>query len=304
MEIIDAHAHIYDRLTGYGAKGEFRPLGGGAGIWATGLREQFLPAQYGDREFLGETLLKLLEETRIDRAVLMQAGNYGFHNDYAHEMVEKYPDKFTFVGTLDPFAHDAREIFEHFLQDFGMKAVKFEVSCEWGMTGYHPELRLDHEAFLPLLSRANELGLTVVYDLGMMGTPGFDIPALFRVRDRFPNVQFVMTHCFFPCHDGKNDYRLEQIAKLAGEHFSFDISNLPPCVAPEPYPYPSQQAFLRCMRDAIGAERMIWGTDIPGILLRYSYRQLADYVIESGIFDEAELAMVMGGNARRVYHIA
>jgi hypothetical protein len=36
LMIIDAHAHIYDVLTGYGARGEFRPLCQGKGIWSTG----------------------------------------------------------------------------------------------------------------------------------------------------------------------------------------------------------------------------------------------------------------------------
>jgi len=304
MEIIDAHAHIYDQLTGYGAKGEFRPLGDGWGVWATGEKEQFLPAQYGDRAFLAETLLTLMAENHVSRAVLLQAGNYGFHNDYAAEAAHKYPGRFTAVATLDPYAGRAQDILEHFIRDYHTTALKFEVSAEWGMTGYHPLLKLDGEVFRPILSRANELEMTVVYDLGFMGTPSFDPDALFRVRREYPNITFVLTHCFFPCADGQNDFRLRTISALASDRFLFDISNLPPCVAPEPFPYVSQQEFLRKMRAAVGAERMIWGTDIPGVLRRYSYRELIEYVTESGIFTGRELDQVMGGNARRVYHIS
>ena len=63
--IIDAHAHIYDVLAGYGAKGEFRPLGNGKGIWSTGEVEQFFPSQYGDLGFRAEALLMLMEEAGI-----------------------------------------------------------------------------------------------------------------------------------------------------------------------------------------------------------------------------------------------
>jgi predicted TIM-barrel fold metal-dependent hydrolase len=98
MMIIDAHAHIYEILKGYGSKGEFRPIGGGRGIWATGKVEQFFPEEYGDTGFHAETLLKLMEEGGIDHAVLLQGGNYGFHNDYMAEAASKYPEKLTAVG--------------------------------------------------------------------------------------------------------------------------------------------------------------------------------------------------------------
>ena len=42
MEFIDAHAHIYDRLTPFGPKGEGRAIGNGLVEWATGEKERFL----------------------------------------------------------------------------------------------------------------------------------------------------------------------------------------------------------------------------------------------------------------------
>ena len=87
--IIDAHAHIYDILTGYGAKGEFRPIGNGRGVWANGKIERFLPEKYGDREFLAETLIALMDENGVDHSVLLQGGNYGFHNHYYSEVVSQ-----------------------------------------------------------------------------------------------------------------------------------------------------------------------------------------------------------------------
>ena len=114
MMVIDAHAHIYEILKGYGAKGEFRPLGGGKGIWATGKIEQFFPAEYGDTGFYAETLIKLMDEGGIDRSVLLQGGNYGFHNDYMAEAASKYPERLTAVGAIDPYAVYADEIFNNF----------------------------------------------------------------------------------------------------------------------------------------------------------------------------------------------
>lgn len=293
--VIDAHAHVYDILTGYGARGEFRPLGKGRGIWANGDVEQFFPEQYGDLGFHGETLLKLMEEAGVDHAILLQGGNYGFHNDYVAEMAAAYPEKFTGVGTLDPYAQYAQEILEHLIRDYKFRALKFEISQTWGMTGYHPDLKMDGPVFAPILERANQLGLTVVIDMGPMGTASFDVEPLKKIAARYPDILFVMTHCFFPKEDGNNGLRLEYMKELASDHFVFDISNVS---------FSAYGTFLKEVKETVGVRRMLWGTDLPGILNRYTYSELINGVKESGIFTEDELALVMGENAKRVYKTA
>ena len=151
--IIDAHAHVYEILKGYGAKGEFRPLGGGRGIWATGKIEQFFPAEYGDCGFHAETLIKLMKENGVDHSVLLQGGNDGFHTDYVAEVAAKYPERLTAVGTVDPCALYAEQIFDNLVSRYNFKALKFEISSEWGLSGYHKDLKLTDECFSRLFEK-------------------------------------------------------------------------------------------------------------------------------------------------------
>lgn len=54
--------------------------------------------------------------------------------------------------------------------------------------------------------------------------------------------------------------------------------------------------------DLIGADKIMWGIDAPGLLTSGSYRQLLNYVRLHGDFlSEAEMADVLGLNALRVY---
>ena len=290
--IIDAHAHIYEILKGYGAKGEFRPLGGGKGIWATGLVEQFFPSEYGDTGFHTETLLRIMKEAGVDHAVLLQGGNYGFHNDYMAEEAAKYPEKLTAVGSLDPYALYAEQIFDYLIRRYNFKALKFEISSEWGLSGYHKELKLTDEAFARLLSKADALGLTVAIDMGTYNMASFDFEGFKEITERYRNVLFVMTHCFFPRNDGNNEKRLELARSLTGDNFVMDIANLS---------LETQGDYLKKLKNIIGAERMLWGTDIPGVLRSFTYKQLVDRVEQSGIFTPSELPLVMGENAKRVY---
>ena len=292
MMIIDAHAHIYEILKGYGAKGEFRPLGGGKGIWATGLVERFFPEELGDTGFHAETLIKLMEENGVDHAVLLQGGNYGFHNDYMASCAAKYPEKLTAVGTLDPYALYAEKIFDNLIESYNFKALKFELSSEWGLSGYHPDLKINDEAFARLLRRADALGLTVAFDMGQKKMSSFDFDAFLELTETYRNTLFVMTHSFFPCNDGQNEERLEMAKKLTGDNFVLDFANIDVI---------GQAEYLKALKNIIGADRMLWGTDLPGVFLRMTYRQLIDRVAESGVFTESEMPLVMGENARRVY---
>ena len=292
MMIIDAHAHIYEILKGYGAKGEFRPLGGGKGIWATGKVEQFFPAEYGDTGFYAETLIKLMDEAGVDRAVLLQGGNYGFHNDYMAEAAGKYPDRLTAVGAIDPYALYAEDIFDNLVSRYNFAALKFEISSEWGLSGFHRELKLTDEAFSRLFEKANALGMTVAIDMGTMAMKSFDFEGFKSVTEKYRNILFVMTHCFFPNNDGKNEMRLDFARSLTGDNFVMDIASLDVI---------AQAEYLKELKNIIGAERMLWGSDLPGVLCRRSYKELVARVGESGIFTASELPLVMGENAKRVY---
>lgn len=300
--IVDAHAHIYDILAGYGARGEYRALGGGKGIWATGEVEQFFPAEYGDLGFRAEALLGLMEQAGIDHAVLLQGGNYGFHNDYCAQVARQYPDRFTAIGTVDPYAVWAEKILNRLIGEYGIRGLKFELSQIWGLTGYHPDIKLDGPVFAKILERAEREQMSVTVDMGPMNTAGFDPEAMIHVAQRYPGIQFVFCHCCFPREDGKNCHRLELMGQMKEAGVVFDISNLTACWPEEP-PFPKKHRFLKELKNVVGAERMLWGTDAPGILQSFTYEQLMSMVAQSGVFTPEEEALVMGENARRVYRI-
>ena len=300
--IIDAHAHIYDILTGFGARGEFRPLGQGKGIWSTGEVNQFFPAQYGDKGFLAETLLQLMDEGGIDHAVLLQGSNYGFHNHYAAETAKTHPDRFTAAITVDPYAVYAMDILRHFTDTYGIHILKFELSRAWGLRGYHPELTPDSPVMLPILERAYREGMTVVIDPGPVENIEAEAEAFLRLRDTFPDLALVLAHCFFPKADGKNELRLRLLEKLASAGIYFDISNHLCLWHIDPL---SREAlnYLQGVREAVGTDRMIWGTDVPGVLRTTSYANMVAVMQNCSLFSPAELHTVMYENAKQVYKI-
>ena len=296
MDIIDAHAHIYERLTGFGPRGEARAIGAGMVEWATGEREQFLRAEDGDTGFSPERLLALMDEGGIAHAVLLQGSNYGFQNSYIAEAVRAYPTRLTGAGSFDPCCAEAPAIFSHLTQALGFRALKFELSERYGLCGYHQNLQIDGEIFAPYLAKAEEMGITVTVDTGAMGTASFQIDGLCRVLDRHPRLTLVVAHTLFPsATDGKNGERLELVKKMVRKNLYFDVTlkNLDA---------PVVRDYLRAVMDLVGADHMLWGTDCPGTFKKKSYQQLLGEISDTKRFSQTELTALLGGTARRVYH--
>jgi hypothetical protein len=72
---------------------------------------------------------------------------------------------------------------------------------------------------------------------------------------------------------------------------------------PEAYPFPSACRYATIARDVVGAERILWGSDLPSVAVNAPYRQLIDFIAESGVFSEKELRRIYAENAIRVYSL-
>jgi predicted TIM-barrel fold metal-dependent hydrolase len=52
----------------------------------------------------------------------------------------------------------------------------------------------------------------------------------------------------------------------------------------------------------VGVEKLIWGTDVPGLLTHATYPQLLSYVNRHcQFFSQSDLEKVLGSNALQVY---
>ena len=298
MEIIDAHAHIYERLTGYGPKGEARAIGNGMAEWANGRKERFLKEGHGDIGFSPEKLIELMDEAGVSRAVLMQACNYGLQNCFVSEAVKKYPHRFTGTGSFDPYAEKADEIFDNLVHNLGFKILKFELSQSHGFSGYHPDLSLSGKYFAPIFKKADSLGLTIVFDTGTIDTQGFQPKAISRIAKKYKNLKIVVAHTLFPADDGKNPRRIRLIKRLKMENVYFDIASI--SVKSDNL---LKLRYIREVMDIVGADHMIWGTDCPGIFISHTYKDLIDFITGSYLFTDEELSFVFSKTARAVYNI-
>ena len=69
------------------------------------------------------------------------------------------------------------------------------------------------------------------------------------------------------------------------------------------YPYAEGQELLRRLRDRVGVESLLWGSDSPyGMSEWCIYRQLLDFIrVHCDFLSAAERALILGGNAVRLF---
>lgn len=300
MKIIDAHAHVVQCIAGTGSQGELRSCGGGRAAYATGNEFQVLPPEIGEYGASPEALLRVMDAHGVEKAVLLQGNYFGFQNLYTYEAVRAYPDRFAGAAAYDPFSAQADRIKTHLFGELGFRIVKFEVSSGSGLMANHPPLALDGEVMDREYRWAAERGLVFVIDIGKPRSVSWQVDALSRAVRRYPEMKFVVCHLLSP-QLGDGGLLRRSLDKLALPNVWFDLAALCLNSRPEEWPYPTARGYVRDAADTVGAERLLWGSDMPSAMTRDSYRHFIDFIALHPGLSGAEKEQIFSGGAERVY---
>lgn len=300
MKIIDSHVHLVQCIAGTESNGEMRACGGGRGICADGAVYELIPAEWNTDTVPPERVLQVMDEHEVERAVLLQGGFLGFQNIYSWEAQQKYPDRFLAAGAYDPYSRNRDRVVKHLFEDLALHVVKFEVSTGSGLMANHPVFPLDGEMMERELTFAEEHGLVFVIDIGKLGSPSSQIDALRRAILRHPGMKFVVCHLLAP----KQSELAEMAAGLEALHLPnvwFDLASLQHNVRPDAAPYPVTRTFIHKAVEIVGAERLLFGTDLPSNLCHYSYAGMVNTVAEDTELTAEQRQRILYDNAREVF---
>ncbi|MDD3368194.1 MAG: amidohydrolase family protein [Lachnospiraceae bacterium] len=299
MRMIDTHVHIFPKLQGFHGKGELVPIGNGKGRWATGEVVNMIPSELGTDSFTMDSCHEFLQKNGVDKAVLLQGNFYGFQNEYIAEAVKKYPDMFVGAGIFDPLSPYADMIYERLTKELNYKVLKFECSSGCGLMTYHHPFALD-QVFDHVVSNCRKNGQVIALDIGSPGMASFQPEAVSRLADTYPEVKIVVCHLLAP--STKDEAILEQSLKvLKKNNIYFDLAALPFNVKPDVYPYPTALRYIKMAKDIVGADHLMWGTDLPSVMCYDTYTHLKDFLEQCPGFSQEELESVYYKTALEVY---
>lgn len=273
MTRIDAAVHVWsDDAASY----PWSPLGG-----------QAVP----DHPATVDQLFHELRQARIDGAVCIQPRVYGYDHRFLSAVIASHPGRCTGVCLVDPTSPEGpaqlrRLVGEHHFS--GARLLPFsEPTAEWlaGSSGDRLwEEAVAHRIPMDVLARPEQLS---------------DLAA--RAR-RHPEIVVVIDHLAMvvPAEDRSGVRALLACADVPNLYVKMSAFGF---LTRAPWPYEDIHPLLRQTFGAFGATRVIFGTDWPNTRAYGPYPRLVQLVDQVLDFDDASRALVLGGNAARVWSI-
>jgi predicted TIM-barrel fold metal-dependent hydrolase len=129
------------------------------------------------------------------------------------------------------------------------------------------------------------------------------------IAEEHPNLKIVIAHLAQPRPDIETNLEHsklwhQQIGLGLLQNVWFDCAALPAYLPGEDFPYLSAGKYLRLAIEHIGPHKVMWGSDIPGILSHASYPQLVKMAwLHTGFLSPSEQNQVLWENASHVYGI-
>lgn len=300
--IVDAHIHLFDRVEGTNADGPTASAPFGRVATRTGTI-QFMPPWFRETSFPADVILEMMDFAGVDKGVLLQNPLIGIVNDAIARAVRQHPDRFLGTIQVDPRDPAAVENIRRYSDDPCHAVLKFEMSDGWGWTGVHRGLTLEDECFAPIFRIALERGLPIILDGGRPGNAGYQVEAIDRLTSRYPELTILLEHLGAlsreTYHLRERQRAMIRIGKKKNVYLG--IASLAAGLK-ESWPYRQSLELLREGVGLVGAEKIIWGTDIPGTLKLYTYSQMVAFVSEHADFlGDDDKDLILGGNALRVF---
>lgn len=300
MKVIDAHVHLVQCICGTGAQGSMRAIGGGKAMYDDGTEYTLIPPELGEYDVTPEAALKVMDAHNVEKAVLLQGNFMGFQNLYSLDAQHKYPDRFLAAASYDPYSRSRDTIVKHLFEDLGFRVVKFEVSTGSGLMANHATLPLDGELMEKEYAFADDHDLIFVIDIGKYGSESSQIDALRRAILRHPRMRFVVCHLLAPKATEEQQMK-DGLAALALPNVWFDLASIQNNVKPDFAPYPVSRRFINSAVEVVGADRILFGTDLPSNLCKFTYQDMIDTVAKDEKLSEEQKQLILYGNAEKVF---
>ena len=208
-----------------------------------------------------ELLNQTMDEVGVDKAVIVQPIYYLFDNRYVADCLRRFPGRFAAIGLVDPKAPDAPDRLEKLVREDGFGGLRIHSS------------RLDHPSEWaapdqdPLWRRSEELGTCFI-----VHGPAANLPHLEPIIGRFPEVPVVLDHIGGAPTDEEPPFPLlSHVLDLA--RFPKVYVKFTPQAHKSELPFPHADTFpaFRRIYDAFGPQRLMWGTNFPGVMKGVGY---------------------------------
>jgi predicted TIM-barrel fold metal-dependent hydrolase len=271
MLIVDTHAHIYsedDKRYPPSAK-PYRPPGTTGSI---------------------SNLKRVTNANGVAGACIVQATTfYGWDNRFICDTAVSTKPWTAAVCTLDPDDPHSPGLIKHFVEKYGMRALRSYPSKDG---------KLDSAAVSGLWKACGEAGITVNVLCNRDNTDAFG-----RMLEKFPRQSVVIDHCLNLKAGPDQDAVLSAMLRLAKYPNAHAKLTFLATGSAESYPFRDMHDPCRKIIAAYTPDRCVWGSDFPNELWtpKSTYAQYLGLFTEVLKLETAAKEAILGKTAKRLY---
>ena len=253
---------------------------------------QGMPSWFTDCRNTAEMAIAAFDDAGVNAAVVTQEYLDGNQNQYLLKVKKQYPDRFFVHGLID-FTRPAglQKEFQKALTQ-GFKGIKCPAMSLPQLK--HP-VKLDDSTIMPIWEQMQERDMILSIDLA----PGnSQVSQMKRVIKAFPDLKVAIGHFGMVGHGSW----MSQIRLAEFKNVYIECGGIIWLFRHEGPPFKKAQSKILQAVKAVGAHKIMWGSDYPRTMVDFTYRQALDFVRYGCDFLTAgQKQCMLGANAARLY---
>ena len=284
--VIDAHAHLWLAVDTVVNGSPIHPLEPNRSrSLFFGEERQMLPPYMTDGVNSAERFLSNMDYAQVSAAVVTQEFIDGLQNDYLEQVQQQYPDRFFCFGMPElrkpGFLDEARSLIHR-----GFKGIKV------------PAARLPQhflsEEMMQMFRLMQEHGIILGIEL-MDGD--VQVGQMEEVIQECPHLKVAIGHFGMVT---RPDW-MEQIRLARHANVFVESGGITWLFNDEFYPFPSAVRAVKEAADAVGWEKLMWGSDYPRTITAITYKMSYDFITKSRELSEKQKDLFLYKNARQFF---
>ena len=293
-----------------GRYGRYRWTKKGEDCWL-----QRFPPIMDEMEWPAERMVAFMDSVGVDVAVL-QAGymEMNYCREYFFHSIQNWPGRFVGTVTVDYDMNKSDDYRKAELRKLRQSVL--ERNMRGVYQGYPKGQPIDDRGFDPFWRELSDLGIPHIFLTGFQPKGDYldSLERIAIVLERFPDLKIVIGHLGGNVRPASHpDYthspeELMKVLKKRNAYFEVGyvlaFENWEVWGQDYEYPFPLHTLFIKRIYEEIGAERLLWGSDMPNIYRTCTYLQCLDLVrLHFDFLAPGEKDLILGKNAARVFGI-
>lgn len=289
IKIIDTHAHLWLRQEAVVNGKEIYTMHDGRSMFM-GEEVQMIPPFIIDGRNTAEVFLSNMNYARVSAAVITQEFIDGLQNDYLADVAQRYPDRFFVFGMCEfrkpGFLGHAIQ-----LMDAGFKGIKIPAARLLLDEG---RVRLDSDEMMQLFHEMERRGVILGIELA---DGDLQVAEVETIVSECPDLVVVIGHFGMVTRPNW----MSQIRLARHKNVYVESGGITWLFNDEFYPFNGAVKAIREAADAVGMEKLMWGSDYPRTITAITYKMSYDFIIKSSEMSDSDKQLFLSDNAARVF---